>query len=96
MIHQRTDAARRRNRGGKRGDARNFIAYGSSADRFLIVEGLASERRIDDEIYPPRLDQIDDVGPPFIGLVDGLRGYAGSVKPSCERSRASGKTKRLS
>src|SRR3989441_6791492 len=51
MLVQRADAASRREGGRERGDAGDVVADGGAADRFLIVERLTAQRRIDDDVH---------------------------------------------
>src|SRR5579875_3109722 len=56
----------------KRGNARNVVANGGAANGLLVVEGLASERRIDHQIHFTGFDQIDDVRTAFVHFVNFL------------------------
>jgi len=76
MINQRPNAAGRGLRRGKRGDARDLITHGGAPDGFFVIEGLAAEGRINDQIDATGFDEIDDVRAAFVGLVDGFGRYA--------------------
>src|SRR5215470_8760602 len=73
LLEHGADASRGRIAGGKRSDTRNVVANRSAANRFLVVEGFAPERRVDDQIDFSRFHQINDVRSPFVYLKNGLR-----------------------
>lgn len=76
MINQRPNAAGCGLRGGKRGNAGDFVTHGGAPDGFFVIEGLAAEGRINDQIDATGFDEIDDVRAAFVGLVDGFGRYA--------------------
>src|SRR5579863_8874536 len=92
LFDQRANAARRGVSGGKRCDTRNVVANGGAANRFFIVEGFASERRIDDQVAFAGLNQVNDVGAALIYFEDALGLYAGGVQ-SRGGAASSGKLK---
>ena len=67
-----TNAAGRRAGGGKRGDAWDVVTDRGATDGFLVVEGLAAERSVDDEVDFAGFDQVDDIRTAFVDLVDGF------------------------
>jgi hypothetical protein len=75
MIDQRTNAVGRSLRCGKRGDAGDPVTHGCAPDGFFVIEGLAAEGRINDQIDATGFDQIDDVGATFVSLIDGFGSY---------------------
>src|SRR5947209_9847982 len=70
LLVQRAYAARRREGGRERGNAGDVVADGGAADRFLIVERLAAERRIDDDVHLTGFDQVHDIRTAFVDLVN--------------------------
>src|ERR1700726_1455488 len=76
MIDQRTNAAGCSLRRGKRGDAGDPVTHSGAPDGFFVIEGLAAERRINDQIDATGFDQIDDVRAAFVSLIDGFGSYA--------------------
>ena len=75
MIDQRTNAAGRSLRRGKRGDAGDPVTHGGAPDGFFVIEGLAAEGSINDQIDATGFDQIDDVRAAFVSLKDGFGRY---------------------
>src|SRR5262249_15368978 len=53
-----------------RGDARNTVIDRRAPDRPFIEEGLAAKRRVDDQVDLAALDEVYDVRPAFVDLVD--------------------------
>src|SRR5437879_6835562 len=80
MLVQRAYAARRREGGRERGNAGDVVADGGAADRFLIVERLAAERRIDDDVHLTGFDQVHDIGAAFVDLVNRFGLNAGALE----------------
>ena len=75
MIDQRTNAAGRGLRRGKRGDAGDLVTHCGAPDGFFVIKGLAAEGRINDQIDATGFDQVDDVRTAFVSLVDGFGRY---------------------
>src|SRR5438094_7529952 len=57
---------------GNCGDAGHMMVDRRAANRFLVEEGLAAQRCVDDEVDLAALDVVDDVRPAFIDLINGL------------------------
>ena len=66
----------------KGGDAGNVMGDCGAADGFLVEEGVAAERGVDDEVDLSALDIVHDVGPAFVDLVNGLDVNAGVSQDS--------------
>src|ERR1700688_4986359 len=75
MIDQRTNAAGRRLRRGKRGGAGGAVTHGGAPDGFFVIEGLAAKGSINDQIDATGFDQINDVWATFVSLIDGFGSY---------------------
>ena len=82
VLLQRLDALGCGARGGDCGDGRDSLRDGSAADGLLVEKGVLPVRSIDDEMNPLALDQVDDVGPPFLHLVDTLNDESGTLQHS--------------
>src|SRR3989442_2917630 len=80
LLVQRAYAASRREGGRERGDAGDVVADGGAADRFLIVERLAAERRIDDDVHLTGFDQVHDIRAAFVDLVNRFGLNAGALE----------------
>src|ERR1700683_113775 len=72
------NAARCGGAGRQRGDARDVVTDRSAADGFFVVEGFAAERRVDDQVYLSRFDQVNDVRTPFVHFVNRVDFDAGA------------------
>src|SRR5438093_6642378 len=55
---------------GDGGDAGYMMIDCGAANRLLVKEGLAAERRVDDEIDFAALDVVHNLRPPFVHIVD--------------------------
>ena len=84
MPRHRPHPPRSRASSRKRGNARNVVTHRRPANRFLVVKRFAPERRINDQIHLGRLDQIHNIRPPFIHLVNRLH-----FDPRASQSRRS-------
>src|SRR5437879_8700609 len=80
LLVQRAYATSRREGGRERGDAGDVVADGGAADRFLIVERLAAERRIDDDVHLTGFDQVHDLRAAFVDLVNRFGLNAGALE----------------
>ena len=70
LLAQRADRADGGGGAGERGDARHLVHHRGAADRAIVEERLAAERRVDDEIDLAVDDLVGDVRPAFVHLED--------------------------
>src|SRR5207247_10694059 len=66
---------------GDGGDAGYMMIDCRAANRLLVKEGFAAERRVDDEIHLAALDVVHNMPLPFVHFVDCLDLDAGTAQP---------------
>src|SRR6185436_19063805 len=66
--------------GGEGGHHQHAVQGGALADGAVVVEGLAAQRGVEDDVDLPALDVVDAVGPALVDLVDHLHVDAVAVQ----------------
>ena len=70
LFNQGADATSSRVPSRQRCDTRNVVAYRCTANGFFVIEGFASERSVDHQVYFAGLNEIDDVGAALVYFED--------------------------
>src|SRR5260370_41003386 len=68
LFEERPNPPRGSMRCSHRRDARYIVANCGATDRFLVVERLASERGVDNEVDLAGFHQVHDIRAPFVDL----------------------------
>ena len=92
LIEQSANAAGGGVGGRKCRDAGNIVANRSAANGFFVVEGLAAQRRVDDQVDLAGFNEVDDVGAAFVYFENGFRPRCLPLRAPrrCRASRANG------
>src|SRR5713101_716578 len=72
LLEQGTNSPYRGIGRGKRGDARDIVANGRAPNRFLVIERLAAQGRVYDQIDFAGFHQVHNIRPALIDLEHGF------------------------